>query len=106
MLKKVKDIIVGSRLSSTAISQKMVIAVATRVIKANDPNILREFGGSLELTKGWARSLLKSMDRVKRERTIGKVEPCSKFLEEEKFLLFNVQSQRLFLVMISQWNLC
>ena len=62
MLKKIKDIVVGSRLAGRAISPKMVIAVATGVIKANDPNILREFGESLELTEGWARSVLKSMD--------------------------------------------
>ena len=46
---------------------------------------LREFDGSLELTEGWARNVLKSMDWVKRKGTTGKVEPCSKFLEEEKF---------------------
>ena len=63
----------------------MVIVIATGVIKANDPNILREFGGSLELTEGWAHSVLKSMDWVKRKGTTGKVELCSKFLEEEKF---------------------
>ena len=85
MLKKTKDIIVGSRLAGTAISRKMVIAIATGVIKANDPNILREFGGSLELTGCWACSVLKSMDWVKRKVTTGKVEPCSKFLEEENF---------------------
>ena len=85
MLKKMKDVIVGSRLAGTAISRKMVIVIATRVIKANDPNILREFGGSLELTEGWARSVLKSMDWVKTKGTTGKVEPCSKFLEVEKF---------------------
>ena len=83
ILKKIKDI-VRSRLADTAISRKMVIAIAIGVIKANDSNILREFGGSLELTEGWARSVLKSMDWVKRKGTIGK-EPCSKFLEEEKF---------------------
>ena len=85
MLKKIKDIIVGSRLAGTAISQKMVIAIATGVIKASNPKILREFGESLELTEGWARSILKSMDWVKRKGATGKVEPCSKFLEEEKF---------------------
>ena len=47
--------------------------------------MLREFGGSLELTEGWARKVLKSMGWVKRKGTTGKVEPCSKFLEEEKF---------------------
>ena len=72
-------------MAGTAISRKMVIAIATRVIKANDPIILREFGGSLELTEGWARCVLKSMDWVKRKGTTGKVEPCSTFLEEEKF---------------------
>ena len=49
-------------MASTVISRKMVIAIATGVIKANDPKILREFGESLELTEGWARSVLKSMD--------------------------------------------
>ena len=63
----------------------MMIAIATRVIKANDPNILREFGGSLKLTEGLARSVLKSMDWVKRKGTTGTVEPCSKFLVEKKF---------------------
>ena len=51
MLKEIKDIIIGSRLAGTAISRKMVIAIATGVIKANVPNILREFGGDLELMK-------------------------------------------------------
>ena len=78
MLKNVKDIIVGSRLTGTAISRKMVIAIATGVIKANDANILTEFGGSLELTEGWAHAL-KSMDWVKRKETTGKIKPCSKF---------------------------
>ena len=61
VLKKIKDIIVGSRLAGTAISRKMVIAIATGVI------ILKEFGGSLELTEGWARIVLKSMDWVKKK---------------------------------------
>ena len=85
MLKKIQDVIVALRLAVTAIFRKMVITIATGVIKGNDPNILREFGGSLKLTEGWARSVLKSMDWVKRKGTTGIVEPCSKFLEEEKF---------------------
>ena len=105
MLKKIKDIIVGSRLAGKAISRKMVIAIATRVIKANDPNILREFGGSLELTEGWARSVLKSMDWVKEKGQLEKLNLAVSFWKR-KSLLFNVQSQRRFLIMISQWNLC
>ena len=52
MLKKIKDVIIGSRLVGTAISREMVVAVGTGVVKANEPKILRKFGESLELTEG------------------------------------------------------
>ena len=87
MLKKIKDAIIESRLAATVISQKMVVAIGTNVVKANEPKILRKFTGSLEFTEGWARNarnVLKGMDWLKRKRTAGKVEPCPKFLEEEK----------------------
>ena len=45
MLKKIKDVIIGSRLAGTAISQNMVVAISTGVVKANELKILREFGG-------------------------------------------------------------
>ena len=85
ILKKLIDVIIGSRLAGTVISRKMVVAIGTGIVKTNGPNILREFGGSLELTEGWARNILKGMDWVKRKDTSGKVEPCPQFLEEEKF---------------------
>ena len=37
LLKKAKDAIVGSHLASTLISRSMLIAIGTRVVKANDP---------------------------------------------------------------------
>ena len=85
ILKKLIDVIIGSRLAGTVISRKMVVAIGTGIVKTNEPKILREFGGSLELTEGWARNILKGMDWVKRKDTSGKVEPCPQFLEEEKF---------------------
>ena len=57
MLKKTKDVIIGSRIAGTIISRKMIIAIGNGVVK---PKILREFGGSLELTKGGAGNVLKS----------------------------------------------
>ena len=36
MLKRTKDVIIGSRLASTVISRRMVIAIGTGVVKAND----------------------------------------------------------------------
>ena len=55
------------------------------VVKANEPDLLKEHGGHLEQTEDWARHLLKSMEWVKRKRTTSKVEPSEKFLQEEKF---------------------
>ena len=63
----------------------MIVAIGTCLIKANKPKILREFGGSPELTDGCTRNILKGMGWVKRKGTTGKVELCPKFLEEEKF---------------------
>ena len=39
MLLKPKDIIIGSRLAGTVISQKIVIAIRAGVIKANEPKV-------------------------------------------------------------------
>ena len=87
MLKKIKDVIIGSCLSGAVISRKMVVAIAICGVKATEPKTLKEHGGSLELTEDWARNVLKRMDWVKRKGTAGKVEPRPKFLEEEKFTL-------------------
>ena len=72
---EIKEIIVGIRLAGAAISQKMVIAIGTGVIKANNASLLLEFGGSITLTENWARGVLKNMNWVKRKGTTGKVEP-------------------------------
>ena len=85
ILKKIKDVIIGSRLAGTVISQKMVVPIGTGAVKANEPKILREFVGNLELTEDWARNVLKDMNWVKRKGTTGNVKPRLIFLEEEKF---------------------
>ena len=54
------------------------------MVKANEPTLLKEFGGHLELTNGWAQHHLKSMEWVKRKQTTGKVNLLEKFLQEEK----------------------
>ena len=51
----------------------MVVAISTGVVKDNGPKIFREFGGSLELTEGWAQNASKGMDWVKRKGMTGKV---------------------------------
>ena len=66
------------------ISRKMVIAIGTGVIKANRPSKLKDFRGHIELTEGWARGVLKSMEWSKKKGTIGKIERSKQFLLEEK----------------------
>ena len=63
----------------------MVISIGNGVLKANDPNTLFEFGGTITLTEDWARGILRSMGWVKRKATTGKVEPSTQLLAEEKF---------------------
>ena len=84
LLNKVKDVIVGTRAAGGVISRRMVIAIGIGVVKANKPDILKEFGGSVELTEGWARSVLKSLNFTRRKGTTGKVNPSEQFLKEEQ----------------------
>lgn len=58
LLLKVKDVITGVRMAGGVISRKMVMAIGTRVAKANCPSKLKEFGGHIVLTEGWARNVL------------------------------------------------
>ena len=53
----------------------MVISIANRVLKANDPSALSEFGRATTLTEDWGRGILKSIDWVKPKGTTGKVKP-------------------------------
>ena len=40
LLKRTKDVIIGSRLAGTVISRRMVISIGTGVVKANDPGTI------------------------------------------------------------------
>ena len=85
-LVKLKEAIIGIRLTGAVISRKMIISIGNGVLKANRPNSLSEIGGGITLTDNWARGVLKSMDWVKRKGTTRKVEPSAQFLAEEKFI--------------------
>ena len=88
-LVKVRDGIIGIRLTRGVISRKMVIAIGNGVIKANSPSSLKKYGGDIELTDGWARHVLESMKWTKRKGTTGKVDPSQQFLDEKK-LIFQI----------------
>ena len=56
------------------------MAIGNGVVRSNSPALLKENGGSLELTKDWARGVIKSMNWTKRKITTGKIEPPKQFL--------------------------
>ena len=74
----------GVRMAGGAISRKMVNSVGTGVIKANCPLKLKDFGGHITPTEGWARGELKLMEWSKRKGVTGKIERSKQFLLEEK----------------------
>ena len=51
MLKNVKDIALGTRMARGAISRGQLINITTGVVRANNPNLLKEYGGNIVLTE-------------------------------------------------------
>ena len=86
LIKKVKDITIGTRAAGGVINRKQILNTAKGVIRANDPNALEEYGGTLNLTDRWARHVLTKIEWTKRKGTTTKVELSLQFLSEEKFI--------------------
>ena len=59
LLKKIKDISIGTRAAGGVTSRKKILNIAKAVVTANNPNALKEFCGSLDLTDRWAVDVLK-----------------------------------------------
>ena len=62
MLKKVKEIalgtrmavgVIGTRMAVGVINRRQVINIATGMVRANNPNLLKEYGGDIMLTENW-----------------------------------------------------
>ena len=50
MLKKVKDIALGTRMAGGVINRRHLISMATGVVRMNGQSLLKEYGGDLMLT--------------------------------------------------------
>jgi len=69
----------------SAVNTTVVMGAGEGVVKSRDANLLKENGGSIDLTKGWAQSVSSRMGMVKRKA-------CSKNkvhfdIVKEQFLL-------------------
>ena len=57
LVKKVKDIAIGIRAAGGVTNRKQIINIAKGVVRANNPDALKEFGRTLELTDRWTRHI-------------------------------------------------
>ena len=83
----VQDYIKNSRAAGEVVNTTIVMSAAKGIISAKDGGLLAESGGYIEITKAWAKSLMKCMGYVKRKASnAGKV-TLSNFAEiKEEFL--------------------
>ena len=61
LLKKLKDIAISTRAPGGVINRKQILNIAKGIVRANNPNALKEFGVSLDLADCWARDVLKQL---------------------------------------------
>ena len=61
LLKKVKHIAIGTRTAGGVMNRKQILNIAKGVVGASNPNALKEFGRSLDLTDCWATDVLKQL---------------------------------------------
>ena len=71
-------------MTGDVINKSQLVSIATGVVKATNPTLLKDFGGNLMLTEKWARRVLEKPKWNKCEDTNGIVYPSLQFLEEEK----------------------
>ena len=89
LLSKVNQIILGSRTVGIRISMEDVISIGNSVMTTNSPSLLKENGGSVELTVDWARSILKNLNYSRKKATTEKRKPSEEFLKETKLQFQN-----------------
>ena len=63
----VQEYIENTRKAGGVINTAIVMADATGVVAAKNPELLLEHGGHVQITKAWVKSILKRMGYVKRK---------------------------------------
>ena len=73
MLKSVKGFALGTRMAWGVINRRHLISIATLVARANNLDLLKEYGGNLVLADKWVTRVLKKLTWSKHKGTTGKV---------------------------------
>ena len=53
------------------VNRRQLINIGKGVVRANDPHLLKEFGGHVDLSKDWAKRIFKKLNWKKRKATTG-----------------------------------
>ena len=89
----VRDYIQGMRTVGGVVNTTIVLAAAEGIITARDQSLLVKNGGHIQLTKSWAKSLLKRMGYVKRKcSNAGKIS-IFRFEEIRSDFLADIQAE-------------
>ncbi len=86
--KYLKEIIIAMRSRGTAIGSVIVIAIARGILLKHDKRMLEEFGGSITLTKSWAKNVMRRMGFSKRRaNSKAKILPHDFDVVKEQYLI-------------------
>ena len=89
----VKEYVNALRVAGGVVNTGIVQVAALGIIGARDPGLLCEHGGHIEISKPWAKSLLKRMGYVKRKGSnAGKV-TVSQFKEIQEEFLADIKAE-------------
>ena len=69
------------------------LAATEGIVAAADRSLLRQHGGSLVLTKAWAKSLLSRMGFVKRKGSTSAKLPVSEFEKRKEQYLLDIHAE-------------
>ncbi len=78
------------RIQGSCISWKTVAGLGRGILEAEQPSLLKQFGGSIELDYSWAQSILRRVDFVRRKVTKTAQKLPINFEEKKSAFLFSV----------------
>ena len=93
LIGEVAEYISSLRLFGGILNSSILIAAAKGIIAHRNPNLLKDYNGSLELRKKWAESLLIQMGSVKRKATKAARKLLTDFLELKLNFLKRIQRE-------------
>ena len=87
---QVREYVTALRATAGVVNTAIVLTAAEGIVAATDRSLLRQHGGSLVLTKAWAKSLLIRMGFVKRKGSTSAKLPVAEFEKRKEQYLSDI----------------